>query len=109
MAYVPGDVPALEADDTDDVDEPSGRPVDPDAVEDADLDDLREQVAGLTRTVERLVTREHDCLPSEAVVAEVAETVVENLARRGDLGRDGPDDGGDRDGLADGGTSRGFY
>lgn len=46
MVYVPGDVPALEADDTDDVDEPSGRPVDPDAVEDADLDDLREQVAG---------------------------------------------------------------
>lgn len=71
----------------------------------------REQVAALTRTVEHLVTREHEFRSSQEVVAEVAEAVVDDLEQRGDLARDSLDDArDDRDDLDDdGGTPHGFY
>lgn len=77
MVYVPAEVPEPEAAGSDaDTDEPPARPVDPDAVEEADIDDLREQVAALTRTVEYLIARDDEREPSREFIAAVVDEVV---------------------------------
>lgn len=83
MVYIPANAPECEMDgsDGDADDDAPARPVDPDAVEDADLDDVREQVAALTRTVEYLVERTAgdggDALDRDDVTAAMADALAD--------------------------------
>lgn len=97
MVYVPADLSDETAIDGDGGDERDG-------VDERDTETLRRQIAGLTRTVEQLLTEgsgSRDDAPE--VAGEIADSVLDEVVARID------DDDGEPAGTADDPGLRGFY